>query len=206
MKLLGLACAWIAYALLHSALAALPVKAWAERRWPGAVRYYRLSYNVFAVIALLPILWLSYGIDGGWLWRWTGAAAWLANGVALAAVVGFLASARHYDMDAFLGLRQLREAASTADGSEVFALSPFHRYVRHPWYFFGLVLIWTRDMNAATLVSALAITFYFVLGSKIEERKLVASHGDIYRRYMACVPGLVPLPWKFLTAEEARKL
>jgi hypothetical protein len=40
----------------------------------------------------------------------------------------------------------------------------------------------------------------------LEEKKLLIYHGDIYRRYMARVPGLIPLPWKFLTAEEAEAL
>ena len=34
-----------------------------------------------------------------------------------------------------------------------------------------------------TLVSALAITIYFVAGSRLEERKLIETHGDTYRRY-----------------------
>jgi protein-S-isoprenylcysteine O-methyltransferase Ste14 len=92
------------------------------------------------------------------------------------------------------------------EDQEHFQLSPFHRYVRHPWYFFGLVLLWTRDMNATTLLSSAFITLYFVIGSRMEEKKLLVYHGDSYRRYMARVPGLLPLPWKTLTAEEAETL
>jgi protein-S-isoprenylcysteine O-methyltransferase Ste14 len=58
-------------------------------------------------------------------------------------------------------------------------------------------------MNAAMLVSALAITIYFVAGSWLEERKLIAIHGDTYRRYRERVPGLLPLPWKWLGRDEA---
>lgn len=53
-------------------------------------------------------------------------------------------------------------------------------------------------MNAASLVSALAVTLYFIVGSRLEENKLVAIHGDAYRDYMGQVPGLLPLPWKRL--------
>ncbi|MBI4984621.1 MAG: hypothetical protein HZC24_04565 [Rhodocyclales bacterium] len=204
--LIPLALAWLAYGLLHSALAAPAAKAWVARRWPQGVRYYRLGYNVVAVLALLPVLWLGHALGGAWLWRWTGAAAWLTNALALAAVAGFVWSSRHYDMAAFLGLRQLRATASGADGREAFVISPLHRYVRHPWYFLALVLVWTRDMTAATLVSSLMITLYFAIGSKFEERKLLAAHGDAYRRYMARVPGLWPLPWKTLSAAEAREI
>ena len=36
------------------------------------------------------------------------------------------------------------------------SLSPLHRWVRHPWYFLGLLILWTQEMNAALLVTALA--------------------------------------------------
>ena len=197
-----LALAWFAYALLHSALASLAVKEWAAQRWPNFVPWYRLAYNVVAALAALPPVWLVYSLEGEWLWRWSGAAAWLANGLALAALAGILAASRAYDMNDFLGLRQARGRVDR----DVFVISPFHRHVRHPWYFLSLVLIWTRDMNAPLLVSAGAITLYFVLGSKLEEKKLIAAHGEAYRHYMDRVPGLLPLPWKYLTAAQARQI
>lgn len=204
MKLAGIALAWLAYFALHSMLAASEVKAWTAGRWPQAMPGYRLAFNVLATVTLLPVLWLVYGTESDWLWQWRGAWGWLANVLALAAVLGFLATGRSYDMGEFLGLRQLRTGGN--DDPEIFRVSFIHRFVRHPWYCIGLVLIWSRDMNGPLLVSALMITAYLVVGSKLEEGKLIASHGETYRRYMAKVPGLVPLPWKFLTATEADAL
>lgn len=204
MSLLWLAVAWFAYALLHSLLASFAVKGWVERRWPHAMPYYRLAFNLFAAVAALPLAWLTYAFPGETLWRWVGPWAWLANGLALAAIAGFFVSTRAYDMGEFLGLRQMRTGAMQVDRRDGFTLSFFHRFVRHPWYLFGLLIVWTHDMNEAWLVSASAITLYFTIGSKFEERKLVALHGAAYRRYMARVPGLLPLPWKYLTAAEAR--
>jgi methanethiol S-methyltransferase len=201
-----LAVCWIAYFAVHSTLASLAIKRKVAAAWPGLMPYYRLTFNVVASLLILPIIWLTYHNPGQMLWRWQGAAAWLANGLALAALVCFWVSLRHYDMQEFLGLRQLRHHVQKVEDQEHFHLSPFHRYVRHPWYFFGLVLVWTRDMNATTLLSSAFITLYFVIGSRLEEKKLLTYHGDTYRRYMARVPGLIPLPWKSLTAEEGRKL
>jgi methanethiol S-methyltransferase len=206
VKLFWIGLAWLAYAAIHSVLASLAVKNWVARHLPDAMPGYRLAFNAFALLALLPVLWLVYGTESEWLWRWNGPWAWLANGVALAAIAGFAVTARAYDMDEFLGLRQWRQRDHGTDDRESFALSFAHRFVRHPWYFLGLVLVWTRDMNGPLLVSALAITIYFVIGSKLEERKLVALHGEAYRNYLARVPGLIPLPWKFLTAAEAAAL
>lgn len=165
---------------------------------------YRAAFNMVSIVTLFPVLWLVYGAGGDWLWRWTGIVAWLMNGMALVALLCFFVSTRFYDMDEFLGLRQIRERGN-ADVQD-FTISVFHRFVRHPWYSFSLVLIWTRDMNGPFLVSALAITVYFFVGSKFEERKLIATYGEKYRRYIAKVPGLVPLPWKYLTPTEAEAL
>lgn len=200
MKLLWLALGWALYGGVHSLLASLRLKAWLARRWPALAPRYRLAYNVFAIVSVLPPVWATYAIGGDWLWRWTGAAGWVADGLALLAAAGIVAAARAYDMDEFLGLRPAARPAETL------AISGFHRHVRHPWYCFGLVLIWTRDMNPPLLVSATAITLYFILGSKLEEKKLLILHGDAYRRYMARVPGLLPWPGKSLSKEEARRI
>jgi len=197
---------WIAYFTLHSALASLLVKRWVAAAWPNLMPYYRLTFNVLASLLILPILWLSYHDPEPMLWRWQGIAAWLANGLALAAIFGFWLSFKSYDMQEFLGLRQLQSRVRKVEDQEHFHLSPFHRHVRHPWYFFGLILIWTRDMSMTTLLTSVIITLYFIVGSYLEEKKLLVYHGDTYRRYMARGPGLILLPWKYLTADEAETL
>ncbi len=206
MELVLVGLAWLAYGALHSLLASFAFKNWLAHRWPDVMPAYRAGYNLVAVLSLLPVLWLVYRTESEWLWRWTGAWAWLANGLALAALAGVALAARAYDMGEFLGLRQIRQRDHATADREGFRISPLHRFVRHPWYFFGLVLVWTRDMNAPLLVSAVAITLYFVIGSRLEENKLIAMHGEAYRRYRERVPGLLPRPWKFLREAEAAKL
>ena len=48
---------------------------------------------------------------------------------------------------------------------------------------------------AHSLVSALAITAYFIVGSRYQERKLGGEFGDAYRDYAKTVPGLLPSLW-----------
>lgn len=204
--LIELSLAWAAYGALHSLFASSSFKRATAVRFPGLMPVYRLAYNLFAGLALLPILWLLWRHPGPWIWRWTGALAWLMNGLGLAAVGLLVFGSGGYDLAEFLGLRQLREGRVTADDQEPFRISELHRFVRHPWYTLSLVVLWTRDMSAATFVSALWITVYFVVGSRLEERKLLTRFGDAYRDYMNRVPGLVPRPWQVLSREEARKL
>ena len=201
-----LALSWLAYFVVHSLLASLWLKSWFAAHFPASLPVYRLAFNGLAVLTLLPILWLSFTAPGPALWAWRGPAAWLANGVALAACAGFVASLKHYDSRSFLGVRQWTSRQQRVGDEEDLALSPFHRHVRHPWYFFALLLIWSRDMSSATLFSAVLTTIYLIVGSWLEERKLLVYHGAIYRRYMKCVPGLLPWPWKSLSADEAERL
>ena len=109
MNLVWIALAWICYGVIHSLLASTTCKNWVAHRWPDAVPAYRLGFNIFAVIALLPVLWLVYGTTSDWLWRWTGPWAWLANGLALAALAGTAVAGRAYDTQEFFGLRQIRQ-------------------------------------------------------------------------------------------------
>jgi len=201
-----LALLWAAYGALHSLLASLAVKRWMIARWPGFGPEYRLFFNGVAVILLLPPLLLTFAWRGPLLWEWRGGWAWLANLLAVAAGVGFCWTLRYYDVQTFLGLRQWRQGGDTPGGQEQFHLSPAHRYVRHPWYCFSLVIIWTRDMDPAFLISSLMITLYFWLGSRLEENKLLACHGAVYARYRERVPALFPLPWRYLSRPEAEAL
>ena len=204
MRLAEILLAWAGYFALHSLLAASCTKAWVGRRWPRLMPGYRMGFNAVGTLTLVPVLWLVHDTQSAWLWQWLGIWAWVANGVALMAILCLFASARAYDMDEFLGLRQLREGGN--DVPQTFTVSPLHRFVRHPWYSIALVLVWSRDMNEAQLVSALAITAYLFVGSWLEERKLIASYGQKYRSYMAQVPGLIPLPWKYMSALDAATL
>ncbi len=201
-----LALAWVAYGALHSLLAAEGLKARVAARFPGAVPTYRLGYNLMALVALLPVVGLMAGHPGPWLWRWTGPLGWLLDGLALGAVGLLVVGPATYDLGEFLGLRALREGRAEAVDLETFRISDLHRFVRHPWYALSLVVLWTRDMNAARLVSALAVTAYIVIGSHLEEQKLVARFGEAYRRYRERVPSLVPRPWRTLSRDEARRL
>jgi protein-S-isoprenylcysteine O-methyltransferase Ste14 len=198
-ELYWLALAWCGYFILHSLLASNRVKRAAMSRWPKLASHFRWMYNAVSAVALLPIVLFVHALAEPPLWEWTGWTAWIANGFALAAVAGFFWISRYYDMGAFLGLAR-------HDRPPRFAISPLHRFVRHPWYFLGLIIVWTRDITTAWLVSAVAITLYLIVGSRLEEHKLQAEFGARYAEYRRRVPGLIPRPWKYLRESDLEAL
>lgn len=206
LPLIYLGLAWLAYFIMHSLLASLWLKGLIAINMPSLMPWYRLIFNGFALLALLPILQFINLLSGEFVWAWSADWLWLSYSLAALSVVGFMHSLKFYDMQEFIGIRQLKEHSITIEDQEHLQISPYHRFVRHPWYFFAVVLIWTRNMDTAWLLSSLCLTAYFWLGSKLEDRKLIQYYGDSYALYARKVNAIFPLPWKHLSVKEAIKI
>ncbi len=197
---------WLVYFVLHSVMASLRLKSWVARHFSTLMPAYRLMFNTLSAILLLPILWLSFRWQGEPLWHWSTPIWWLMMMISVATVIAFFISLRYYDMDEFMGFKQWREGIDAVEDQEHFVIGDFHRFVRHPWYSMGIILVWSRELDPIMLTNAVMITLYFVIGSLFEERKLLRYHGDVYRQYRQRVPALIPRPWRFLTRQQAADL
>jgi hypothetical protein len=205
-SLVLLALLWLGYFLSHSLLASLGVKRWVATHIPWLMPWYRLGFNALATLLLIPLLAMLWHLRSDPLWQWQGLGAWLVHGLTLLALAGFVWTLRFYDGSEFFGLRQLRLGMHDVQDQERLHISPLHRHVRHPWYGLGLLLVWTQEMDPARLLSAVLITLYLIIGSRIEERKLLVYHGAAYREYRRLVPGLIPRPWRRLSRQQADDL
>jgi protein-S-isoprenylcysteine O-methyltransferase Ste14 len=194
------------YCALHSGLASLRCKRWVAAHFAALMPYYRLGYNTLALLLLLPLAVLVWSYDGALVWQWHGVWGWLMNALALLALIAFIGTLREYDLGQISGSAQLHQRLSDPERQARLRFGWWHRRVRHPWYFFGLVVFWTRDMNAAQLLLYVMLSGYFVIGSKLEERKLIVQFGEAYRRYCQLVPGLIPLPGRSLSRQQAAEL
>jgi len=76
-----------------------------------------------------------------------------------------------------------------------FAVRGPYLWVRHPLYFFVLIMLWSRpDLTMDRLLFNLLWSGWIYAGTLLEERDLLVEFGDVYKRYQAVVPML--LPWK----------
>jgi protein-S-isoprenylcysteine O-methyltransferase Ste14 len=175
------------FAVTHSAMARRGFKRWWTRIvTPQAER------SVFVLVAALQvalICWQWRPVPGPTLWSATG---WAAKVLIAAELVGFaiaLVSTFLIDHFELFGLRQ----AFGATRPPTFRTPLLYRVVRHPLYLGLVIALWAApQMGIGRLVLAAGMTLYIVVGATLEERDLVETFGDDYRRYQREVPMIVP--------------
>lgn len=188
------AVAWLSFAAGHSVLA-LPSVRRALAARVGA--RYRLAYNAVATVHLAAVLavgWLSLGDREAFALPYAVKAAMVAAsmvGLAVLAATPWL-----YDAGRFGGVAQLRAARTGLPlaEDEALRLDGLHRFVRHPLYAAGFLVLWGTAWSPFGLATAVCGSAYLIVGTALEERKLIALYGDDYRHYRAAVPAFVPLP------------
>ena len=196
MRYLLLAFVWTAYCTLHSAMISETATGFLKRRLGDSFRFYRLFFNSIAILTLIPVLWYSHSLRQAAIFRWEG--VWLVPQYLLlgCGILLVVAGGRHYSLGQFVGISQLRGASSggLATGGGIDP-SGVLGVVRHPWYTAVVLLLWARDLDMAALVGNGVLTVYIVVGTLLEERKLVHEFGDAYRSYQERVSMFVPLKW-----------
>ena len=114
----------------------------------------------------------------------------------------FLTGARKYDMMQFLGIRQIQSGQSYAPltDSGTIDMTGVLGITRHPWYLGAIIFIWVFNKNIylSTLIINIILTIYLIVGTYLEERKLLAICGDRYRNYQKKVSMLLPVKWMIL--------
>ena len=68
-----------------------------------------------------------------------------------------------------------------------------YRFVRHPLYTAGLVIIWLMPVMTCNLLALnIGLTLYVLIGAVYEERKLLKEFGQAYAAYRQRTPMLIP--------------
>lgn len=194
----GAALAWdgalsFAFFLQHSVMVRRSVKERLARHAP--VRYLGAFYAIAAgfVLSATLLLWQRTGtrvvsIEGPARW-----ASLLPVGLALAGFWWGISSLPQFDP---FGTSAIRSSGRdrVQSGPALTIRGPY-RWIRHPLYFFTLVVIWSGlDLTTDRLLFNLLWTAWIIVGTIFEERDLVAQMGPAYVAYQRLVPML--LPWR----------
>ncbi|MBN1430635.1 MAG: isoprenylcysteine carboxylmethyltransferase family protein [Anaerolineae bacterium] len=189
------------FAVVHSLTAGSGMKqilrmTFSERFVEG---WYRVVYNLFAVISFAPVLLLMVVLPDQILYLVPPPYLFLLLGIQGIGGIGFLWGASSVDLCRFAGVRQVYaffSGGSLPLPEEALQARGVYKFSRHPLYFFSLVILWLIPiMSLNLLVFNVGVTLYLVIGSLFEERRLLRAYGKAYRRYQQEVPWLIPWPF-----------
>ena len=188
---------WILWCTLHSTLIATPVTDYLKKKLSDRFRFYRLFFNAVSLATLLPVVYYSIPIRQAPVFRWEGPLMIVKYLLLATSITLFVAGGRHYSMSQFLGIRQIKTGRANPVLSEydTFNTSGILSAIRHPWYTASLIFIWAKDINLSTLLINIVISAYFVVGTILEERKLLLEFGEKYREYQKSVSMFLPYKW-----------
>ena len=184
------------FAIQHTIMARLVFKRWWTRIVPEPI-----ERSVFVLLASLILLLMN------WQWSPLPKHIWHVEGsggrTALYAVSflgwGLVLYAtfliNHFDL---FGLRQVWLYFQRREYTQVeFKETVLYSWVRHPIMLGFIIAFWaTPDMTQGHLLFAAVTTAYILVGIQVEERTLLALHGENYRRYRERVSMIIPMPPK----------
>ncbi|MCJ7783453.1 MAG: hypothetical protein MUP41_05930 [Desulfobacterales bacterium] len=188
---------WILWCTLHSTLIATPVKDYLRKKLGDWFRFYRLFFNAVSLATLIPVLYYSLSIQRTPIFLWERHLMIVKYLLLATSITLFVAGGRHYSMSEFFGIRQIKTGRANPALSEydTFNTSGILGAIRHPWYTASLMAIWARDITLSTLLINIVISAYFVVGTILEERKLLLEFGEKYREYQKNVSMFLPYKW-----------
>jgi len=190
-----------AFGVIHSLTAALNFKNFLRQKLGKRFveGWYRLFYNIFSVVTLLPTLVLTATLPGNEvLFAVPMPWAVLMIGIQLIGLIGAAVSLALTSPFRFLGVTQAIAFLSGDElplASEGLTLTGPYKFVRHPLYFFSLLIIWFSPvLTINALAFNIGATLYFVFGSLAEEKRLLRIFGSDYEVYRNSTSWLIPLP------------
>ena len=201
MEYLALIILWTIWCAIHSGMISLTVNRCLKNRSGSYYKYYRLFYNLVALITIVPVILYSLSIKSPVLFRWQGYMIIFQIALFIIVVALLISGGLKYDLLQFLGIKQIQsgESQATLSQSGDIDTSGILSFTRHPWYLAAIIFLWIvhREISVSTLIVNTVLTIYLVIGTILEEKKLIIELGDQYRDYIESVSMLFPAKWIF---------
>ena len=190
---------WIIWCAFHSLLITKRFTRFIERRLVTYAPYHRIGYNCVSMLSFGLLVMFGKRLPAIPIYEFSNLMELLRIGFFSAGIVLFLVGAKSYDLSHFMGFRQIfsghnHQVLSKSGG---FKVSGIAKIIRHPWYLAAFFVIWsnTKTIHNTDLITNIVFSLYLILGTRLEEQKLVLELGEVYKQYQSEVSMFIPFKW-----------
>lgn len=190
------------FAFLHSYFASKKFKILLLNKYPSIIPFYRLIYNLFAVITFYLFYKLSPKSDLT-IYDLIFPYDLLILIPQLLSLIGLIWSAFYFDWKEFIGISQIIRWEKgnynlyDLDEKTTLRVDGPYKISRHPIYLFTILfLLFRPTMSLFYLTVLVCIIIYFYIGSIYEEKKLVEKFGSEYLNYQEKVGKIFPFKFQ----------
>jgi len=157
--------------------------------------FYRIFFVFISLILLIPLINYTGQIDNNIIITYGP----ILNVVRYVLIFGsllmfFWAFFFNYDSLSFFGIRQIMNYGKVkkTNPSDELKKNGLLGVIRHPMYLALIIYLWCQIFTVSDLIVATILTIYVIIGTILEEKKLVLEFGDTYVKYQQEVPMLIP--------------
>ena len=201
MKYLTLSLVWVGYCALHSFLISIRFSNVLTRLFKNYYAFFRLFYVVFSVWLLVVILNYSSQLDNEIIITYSPPWSIIRYVLMYGALLMFFwAFFFNYDSLSFFGIRQIMNFGKVKDNCTPSGLKKngLLGLTRHPMYLALIIFLLSNNFKMVDIIINTILILYVIIGTILEEKKLVLEFGDAYVKYQQEVPMLIPFTKKRL--------
>lgn len=201
MGYLLIASLWIAYCLLHSFLISTSFTNLLSRLLKNYYAFYRIFFVSFSLALLIPLIKYTDQFDSNIIITYSPTLNIIRYVILTGSLAMFFwAFFIDYDSLSFFGIRQILNSGKEKKINPPGDLkkSGLLGVVRHPMYFALIIALWSDTFTMTDIMVNTILTVYVIMGTILEERKLVLEFGDTYVKYQQEVPMLIPFTKRFI--------
>ena len=195
MKYLLITLMWAGYCLLHSFLISIRFTNLMARLLKNYYAFYRIFFVSFSIVLLIPLISYTAQLDNEVIITY-GLPLNIIRYVLISGslLMFFWAFFFDYDSLSFFGIRQILNFGKIkkANPSEEIKKNGLLGIIRHPMYLALIIYLWCQTFRMSDIIVNIVLTIYIIIGTKLEEKKLVLEFGDAYIKYQQEVPMLIP--------------
>lgn len=195
MKYLIIIILWTVYCVLHSYMISISFTGLMNRLLKKYFAFYRLFYVIISIILLIPLINYTGQLDNNVIIVYGQYADILRQILSYGSLFMFFwAFFFDYDSLSFFGIRQILSFRKTSEANSPGEIKKrgLLGLMRHPMYLALIIYLWCHTFKIADIVVNTVLTVYIIIGTILEEKKLVLEFGEQYTRYQKEVPMLVP--------------